>query len=133
MVDQVRIVVNAVKGFTEKKTKQIALLTMRNLSETTPVDTGFARSNWVSTFGVERFEGTVGTKEGAEAGELDTGAFQVSLVRIRNEYTLEQGNINIINNVDYIRKLNEGSSTQAPAMFVERAFAAALAAAERSK
>ena len=51
--------------------------------------------------------------------------------RIATGYSLRQGNVNITNNVPYIRRLNEGSSSQAPAAFVQSAIARALNNANR--
>jgi len=91
----------------------------------TPVDTGWARSNWVPSIG-QAFGGTAGTKAAAEAGILDTGAQQRGLAQVAAAYRLTQGSIFISNNVPYIARLNEGSSQQAPAGFVQNAIIKAI-------
>lgn len=99
----------------------------------TPVDTGRARSNWIVSLGSpvrdERppfFEGSKGS----------TGA-QNAQVAIQEGSDTIQGrqlgqDIWISNNVKYIGKLNEGSSAQAPAGFVEAAIRRAVDAGIRA-
>lgn len=74
----------------------------------TPVDTGRARGNWQTTVNAPasgdiagvRSPGAVEAEARANMGELKDTVF-------------------ITNNLPYIGKLNEGSSKQAPARFVE--------------
>ena len=47
MVDQIRVVVGAFEDFAEKIIKEITLEATANLIEDTPVDTGWARANWI--------------------------------------------------------------------------------------
>lgn len=85
----------------------------------TPVDTGRARGNWqVSvdspiTSPIERLDrtGQAAIKDGIQRANTYRGNGQV---------------IYITNNVPYIGALNDGSSSQAPANFVELAVIAAL-------
>lgn len=94
------------------------------LQAATPVDTGFAVTNWVPSVGGP-FEGTAGTRAEAEDGHLDHGPAAAGLAAIR-AYELEQGDVFDTNNVDYIEKLNAGSSGQAPAAFVQAEIVGAI-------
>jgi hypothetical protein len=88
------------------------------LQRATPVDTGFAKTNWVPQVG-SAFDGTAGTRAEAESGQLDPTPAAAGLAAVR-EYKLEQGDIHETNNVSYIGDLNNGNSRQAPAAFVQR-------------
>jgi hypothetical protein len=93
--------------------KKLALNIHGELVDKTPVDTGWARSNWIPQVG-RPFEKTVGDPENlsdrAEAGVAEVSNWKIS-----------DGPIHITNNVPYIRKLNGGSSAQVPAGFVNKA------------
>ncbi len=124
--NNIRVVLRGLKGFTERLVRVIVLDATANLIEDTPVDTGWARANWIPSIGAPP------TSPAGEtgSGEPDVGAAgaaqQQGVAQIAVGYTLEQGNVSITNNVPYIRRLNEGSSSQAPAMFVQSAIARAL-------
>lgn len=102
--------------------RRLAVNTTANLIETTPVDTGWARSNWIPSVGVSfdgnMFETSRDFRRALTGGAISLqqrGTAQVS------RYALNQGLVYISNNVPYIRRLNEGSSSQAPAGFVQGA------------
>ena len=78
----------------------------------TPVQTGYARSNWLVNIGGPA-AGTVGSR----ASVRGVSSPVVALAG----YTLRHGNVYITNNVSYIVGLNDGTSRQAPAAFVQRA------------
>lgn len=85
----------------------------------TPVDTGWARANWVPAIGT-RFEGTAGSRSAVSEGDAQAGIASVLA------YKLAQGRVIISNNVPYIGGLNEGTSRQAPAAFVQAAIVKAV-------
>jgi hypothetical protein len=93
----------------------LALEVHGNLVEATPVDTGHARINWTPTLVAPSRVEIPGADPGAAVdpvaalGPASPGDAMV-----------------IANNVPYIRRLNEGSSPQAPAGFVEKAVEAAV-------
>jgi len=101
------------------------LVSSPNTGYGTPVDTGWARTNWVPGIGTPP-TGTAGSREAAEAGILDTSMQQRGLAEVAAAYKLNQGSIFISNNVPYIVLLNEGSSAQAPAGFVQNAIMKAI-------
>lgn len=95
----------------------------------TPVDTGFARSNW--RVGIGRVpSGTIpahapGSKLGiSEAGNAAVAIYDAANVLAKYKNGQE---VFISNNVNYIALLNAGSSSQAGAYFIERAIAAGMA------
>jgi hypothetical protein len=109
----------------EKTVRKVALVVDSVVVLATPVDTGRARSNWTVTLdnaaeGVREpyspGEG-LGTGEGANAqAALNQGMATVAQYRSSNN-----SSIHIANNLPYIERLNDGSSAQAPAGFVQKA------------
>ena len=120
----VRVVVSDLDAFTTKFIKRLALNINAELIERTPIDTGWARVNWVPNIGGP-FEGTAGTRADAEAGSLDTSAQQAGLAEVATAYKTGP-TIYQTNNVPYIELLNGGSSKQAPAGFVQAAILTAV-------
>jgi len=97
----------------------IAILSGKPSDGGTPIDTGWARTNWIASVGGPA-PSTAGTREAVSAA-----AQQASLAKLFG-YKLAQGPAYATNNVPYIAKLNEGSSKQAPAAFVQRAMLRAV-------
>ena len=115
--------------------KMAVIEAMRQLTISTPVDTGRARWGWFCT--VNAFSGSVPDEvpdgwQGKSSG--GTPFFQqpdvISRVQEIGDYQISD-TLYITNNVSYIVKLNGGSSRQAPARFVEKAAANAGIAVER--
>lgn len=87
--------------------RKIALEIFSELLQTTPVDTGRARAGW-----------SLGPMLTANVPPKD-GAFDVSM-NVNPEMAPKDAEIiYIYNNVEYIGRLNAGSSTQAPREFVQ--------------
>ena len=126
----IRVVIKAFQDFSTRLVRRIVLDATANLVEDNPTDTGWSRANWVPTIG-SPFRGTAGTREEAEAGRIDLSARERGIATIATSYTIADGSVSITNNVPYIRFLNEGSSSQAPAMFVQSAIRRALTSASR--
>lgn len=95
------------------------------LQKTTPVDTGWARANWVPSTTVP-FSGTAGTRSEAELGNIDSQPQANGIAALASQYKLAFGDIFITNNVDYILKLNDGSSRKAPRFFVQSAISKSI-------
>lgn len=121
---QVRVVTRDLRQFTERTVKRLALNINRELIVRTPIDTGWARANWVPNIGTPVLE-TAGTREQAESGRIDLGPRESGLAAIATSYTLGP-EIHQTNNVPYIQLLNAGSSKQAPAGFVQAAILRAV-------
>lgn len=90
----------------------------KELRRTTPVDVGNARANWVPSVGTPHTGGA--TRRGSGSAERAAGVTAVLA------YELDQGPLYVSNGVPYIRRLNDGWSKQAPALFVEAAVDVAL-------
>jgi len=112
--------------------KETVLAIDQILVTETPVDTGRARSNWVvgtgpSTAAIEAY---VPGKKGETAGQNAEAA-----LRQAREF-LDSTDVSVIyisNSLPYIQYLNEGSSAQAPAGFIEAAVEAGVAHVKNMK
>jgi hypothetical protein len=99
--------------------KMLTLEIARELKRATPVDTGHARRNWIPS---------VGEPNAIEA--QDDAAYKAGVAQVV-AYTLSQGALWVANVVPYIKYLNYGSSTKAPAGFIEMSIDLALQTVER--
>jgi hypothetical protein len=105
---------------------KITLDITADLQRHTPVDTGWARANWVPEIGQRPPETEfAGDKPSPEEVSQQAAISERKKSEIFS-YRLNQGDIFISNNAPYIGKLNAGSSRQEPAGFVQRAIANAL-------
>lgn len=120
----VRVVVSDLDAFVTKFIKRLALNINAELIQRTPIDTGWARANWVPNIGAP-FQATAGTRADAEAGSVNKAAQQEGLAKIATAYKTGP-TIHQTNNVPYIERLNAGSSQQAPSGFVQIAILAAV-------
>ena len=107
------------------QTKQKAALAIdRVVVLATPVDTGRARSNWQVSNGspiLETRQAYAPGENGSTAGPNSSSAIaqaEGAIARAR-----KGASIYISNNLPYIGRLNDGSSAQAPAGFIEQAVA----------
>lgn len=110
-----------------KIVRRVALAADQAVVLGTPVDIGRARSNWIVSLGsevTEPIEPYSPIAPGTDPGKIsETGNAQAALAQGREQIAQRKSEqaIHITNNVPYIKPLNEGSSSQAPAMFVEAA------------
>mgnify|MGYP000125552930 CR=1 FL=1 len=118
---QIRAIVRGLERVTEHVVTKITLDVTANLVETTPVDTGWARANWVPAIGAPVIQDLRGVPTTAQNVASMTGEQQQALVGIVTDYRLSRGAVFVSNNVPYVPRLNDGSSTQAPSGFVQRA------------
>jgi uncharacterized protein CbrC (UPF0167 family) len=116
----VEAITGALRRAAERVIKAITVNVAAELVERTPVDTGWARANWVPSVGAPH-AGTVGAPEAHDMGAHEAGLGQVAA------YRLDQGPTFVSNHVPYINRLNEGHSAQAPSGFVQVAIAKAVA------
>lgn len=130
---QIQVVIGELYGLTERVIKKITLDVTANLLMTgtptgTPVDTGWARANWVPSIGQPLFldPGTQGREDQVARTPGRAGEQQGGLATVAATYKLNQGSVFISNNVPYIVRLNQGSSRQAPAGFVQGAIEKAV-------
>lgn len=95
-----------VLGALDIVTRKIALDLQSDLDNSTPVKTGRARSNWLPSINKIRTDTTESTS--------GSPAINFSGYKLGDK-------IYITNNLPYIKRLNDGSSTQAPSGFVDGA------------
>jgi hypothetical protein len=98
----------------ETTAKALVLAIVANLIASTPVDTGWARANWIPSIG-EPSDAVAGSYEAVSASDQQRGQAAVLA------YVLANGALWIANNVDYVLFLNYGTSQQQPAGWIERA------------
>ncbi len=123
---QIRAIVKGLNRLTSRVVTKITLDTTANLIEATPVDTGWARANWVPSIGQPVLKDLSPTRP--DDGQVVAGAVteQQGAVAALIGYTLKMGRVFVTNNVPYILRLNDGSSTKAPIGFVQQAIAKAV-------
>ncbi len=125
-----RIKVRAAKVVTntDKLVRSVALAADQAIVSGTPVDTGRARSNWIvqlDSASDSVIEAYAPGKKGVTAAANTQAAIDQGEAVIHNYQSGKE--IHITNNLPYIQELNDGSSKQAPANFVESAVQAAVA------
>lgn len=109
--------------------RRLQLRTFQVLTSATPVDKGTARSGWTPSVGSPILDPVRAPKEDDAARAAAAQRFaenQTKARAIAGSYLVEQGPAFIANAVPWIIPLNAGSSSQAPAMFVERGIETAL-------
>lgn len=124
MNQHTRIVLNTLDEFTEDLITQLTLQVTRELVADTPVDTGWARSNWIPSIG-SPVTSPSGSKESRDRVIIDTSSQQEGLSRVTTSYHLPSL-VFVSNNVPYISKLNNGSSRLAPSGYVQTAISKAI-------
>lgn len=107
----------------DRLVKKVAITALQNVVVSTPVDTGRARSGWGAGIG------------SSSPGHGFDQAGQGTVTRGRGVIGTRRAgqDIFISNNVPYITRLNEGSSAQAPAMFVQSAINQAVSIINREQ
>ncbi len=123
---QIRVIVKGLNRLTSRVVTKITLDTTANLIEATPVDTGWARANWVPSIGQPALKDLPPKRP--DDGQVVVGAVteqQGAMAKLIG-YTLKMGRVFVTNNVPYILRLNDGTSTKAPPGFVQQAIAKAV-------
>lgn len=116
----------AIRIFLTQIAKAIPLDIVANLTAPpsrggTPVDTGWARANWIPNIGRPSRLEPVGSRE-----SVSNAAQKIGIAAVATGFVLEDREIHVSNNVPYIGALNNGSSAQAPSGFVEIAILKAV-------
>lgn len=92
----------------------------------TPIDTSRARMNWQTSVGTPAV-GVLSPYPSQPGSPSEGTRAALSLLNsATGAYSGQQGGIWIVNNLDYIVNLNNGSSAQAPADFVAQAVLAGV-------
>lgn len=131
---QPRRVSDELRALIERAMRRLTFRVFQALTSANPVDTGFSRAGWIpSTQAPAPGPSTRPTvRSDAEALAARLFAKHSDAARaIRDGYKLQSGAVYIVNNVGYVIYLNQGTSAQAPAMFIERAIQTAIAETQR--
>lgn len=128
--DQIDIIVADLDRYTAGEIKALALNVDANLRANpplgTPVDTGWARANWVPSVGQPAL---FDAKKGGRPTGGEIAAQEEASQQGLNEvlaWRLTDGPIFVTNNVPYIGPLNDGHSKQSPPGFVQAALVKAV-------
>lgn len=114
---------------TSEVVRRVQLRTWQTITSAHPVDTGFSRGFWTPTVGSpasETVERPIDRRAASAQGSNALSANRARAERIASSYQVRRGKVFLTNLVSYVRFLNEGSSSQAPAKFIERAIAAGI-------
>ncbi len=127
---RIRRVEDELNRFVEKVMRRLVFRVYQALEVSTPVDTGFARSKWTPTTGAP--ESSLSDRPRDESVARAQAAAllaqnKATAAALASGYTLSMGPIFIVNGAKYLVYLNQGTSAQAPAMFVEQAIATGIA------
>jgi len=109
----------AIRDDLSRVLRDVMLLAADNVTNSTPVDTGHAASNWVLTVG-SPYTGIDGSR-----AAVSTDAQEQGIARIQRYDIGRDGPIYLRNNVLYVQFLDKGWSQQAPANYVALALQAA--------
>lgn len=112
----------AVPKAANKLAIDVAKIIQTDLVYVTPVDTSDALSNWVLTVGEQWAVWIQGGYYTGEQGSTQEASARAALQQGERQLATKQPGmpIFITNNAPHIKLLNDGSSRQAPAGFVER-------------
>ena len=121
--EQIAAIDAALGRVVEDAVKAVTLDVTARLVEATPVDTGWARANWIPSV-AQPVETVEGTRDSVSTARQATGIAAIA------SYKYGDGPTYAANCVPYIAKLDQGSSTQAPAGFVRQAVDEAVVAAQ---
>lgn len=123
---QIRVILLELENVTDDVIKKITLDFTANLIESTPVDTGWARANWVPAIGQPYAPVADNLNPTDSDVSATSGIQQQGLSVVATGYTLDQGRVFVSNNVPYITRLNDGHSQQTPSGFIQRAITKAV-------
>lgn len=126
---QVQRIENELTGAVEKVVGKLQLRVLQGLQAGSPVDTGHARSGWFPATGTpvtNRLDRPVDRAEAEDAAARRARRNLARATEILRSYRLRLGRVFITNPVPYIISLNEGSSSQAGARWVDKVIALAV-------
>lgn len=131
---QIRVIIAGLNGFVTRIVKKLVLDIVANLQAApneggTPVDTGWARANWIPVIGTASRKATPKPGDHAQTAQAAANLLsqgEAAVAVIATTYRTSMGPVTIANNVPYILKLDAGHSKQAPAGFIRRGIVKAL-------
>lgn len=108
---------------------------LKSVTDSTPIDTGAAVSNWQASQdgGTGVIDPLSPGVKGSTAQENRDAAYSQGVAQIDEYHTTDGvGTLHVANAVTYIEDLNNGTSRQAPAGFVDTAVLEGVAAAQKA-
>jgi hypothetical protein len=123
----------SVQDYADTVQEQVAARVEEALVRATPVDTGKARSNWLVSNGSPMEDEIEPYSPGSKLGISEDANAEAAIQQGKEAITQHPSgeDIFIRNNVDYIERLNDGWSKQAPALFVELGIQQALTSLDK--
>lgn len=128
---RIRFYANKAGEFGDAAVIAASSASLRELADTTPVDTGAAVSNWQVGLGSAPssiLPPFAPGEEGSTASSNRIAMLEAGLAKLAGYKSGEGKAVHIVNNAKHIGPLNDGHSKQAPANFVEMAVQAGRAA-----
>jgi hypothetical protein len=134
MPSRPEIVATAIRAAAGEIMKRLAVASVAELVKApseggTPVDTGWARANWLPSIG-NPITVPAGSRAAVTAGPQASGVAEVAS---QKPEALIGKRVFIQNNVPYIQPLNFGHSKQAPSGFIQLAIGRALERVAKTK
>jgi len=120
-VDKLEIVFDELDEFVDQQMIGLLFEVHANLVQDTPVDLGWARSQFVPRIGQPYRISLTDIEPSSGAAAAASSQAQSELTAIAASYSSSQGKIFISNNVPYIQALNDGHSPQAPPGYIPAA------------
>ncbi len=129
MTAQVDRIVRELERLGERIVRAIVFEVTAELIKVTPVDTGWARANWIASIGAPNSA----TRTNRPTASIVPGAAAEQAAGLARMASFKLGQTAfIVNNVPYIVKLDGGSSSQEPSGFVGRSVERGVRNAARS-
>lgn len=112
----------AIEAAASKTAVDVAVAIVRHLAYNTPVDTSQALSNWITTLGSPA-SGTIGPHTPGIFGSSQVASAETTIAQAISILANKKPGqpIYIVNNLDYIVGLNQGTISRQPGSFVEGA------------
>jgi len=119
----------------DRAMRRLVIRLYQGLTSASPVDTGFFRGRWVPILGRADRSFTIDRPADRVVAKA-TGArlfakHQALALAFSKSYRANQGPLSIVNSTSYAIFLDQGTSSQAPAQFVERETRRAVRATQR--
>lgn len=132
---KIKVIARGVETNANELVRKTVITVVSSVALSTPVDTGRARANWRTKIGspISDTRGAVAPGKKGSTGSQNVGAVVKEAQDEMNNYRKGGQDVWVSNNLPYIQSLNDGSSEQAPAGFVQKASMAAQRAISKSR
>lgn len=127
MRDPIEVIMDDLDRFITSEIVGLSFELHAELTESTPVNLGWARANFVPAIASPWRENLKDAEPSSGAASSKAAKVAAELARISVSYKVDMGPLYISNNVPYIGRLNDGHSPQAPPGYIETAIERAIA------